>query len=140
MSAFIRRVLGVALLALVVPALSGCELRALHVVIPDFESSAVEGVQVYRLDDATGQPIAQGELRFVGIQPQGDGEAVEYEVIAADGTRTTLLAELFRDPVDPDQVEVSLLYQPSSTGWYKVGTYNAFGASPLSSAQTYLAM
>lgn len=139
MSVFIRRALGVALLALVIPALSGCTPRALRVIIPDFESAAVEGVQVWRLDDATGQPVADGDLHFVGTIQQDSAELVEYEYVRYDGTHVRLFSVIQRDANDPDQVQLNLLYEPGSVGWYKVSTYNLVGDSPLSTAQTYVA-
>lgn len=143
MRRFVHRVLAVALLALVVPALSGCEMRLLRVIIPDFETSAVEGVQVWRLDDATGQPVLRGRLVFQGSTQDRFGmEVVEYAIVQNDGTQGyTLMAEVERDSVDPDRVELDLYYTPrDAQGWYKVSTFNAVGASPLSTAQTYLTL
>ena len=51
----------IALLALTL-ALPACQLRTLHLVITDFDTAAVQGVQVYRLDDATNQPVPAGQV------------------------------------------------------------------------------
>lgn len=140
MSAFsLRRCLAILLLALALPALSGCDLRVLRVFIPDFDTASVDGIHVWRLDDATGSPIIQGQLLFEGRTRQGDGELVHYEIVLADGTPIgSASAALQRNDTNPDAVYLDLLYTPAQSGWYKVSTFNEVGSSPLSITQTYL--
>ncbi len=122
-------------------ALMGCNMRKLHVVIPDFETSQVIGVDVWRVDVA--QPVDLGDITFGALSTYDFGggsiEVIEYFVPQADGSQLTLSAQVFRDPLVPEAIEVHL-YFPNDTpaGWYKVSTYNSFGSSPLSAQQTQL--
>ncbi len=127
--------------ALVLP-LFGCNLQFLHVVIPDFAASAVEGVQVWRLQEGTNQPIARGQLVFNGdpyVAPDGF-EVIDYTQVAPDGTTGfTLQSPVNRNPAAPQQLELWLFYdRQDPEGWHKVSTYNAQGSSALSLAQSYL--
>ena len=120
--------------------LTGCELRRLQLTIPDFESSSVQGVEVWRLADATSQPVRAGVILFSGTHLVGGKEVVDYLNQPTDGTNGLgASAELVRDPANPDVVQLALYFDMhSTTGWYKVSTFNAHGSSPLSLAQTYL--
>ena len=121
--------------------LSGCQLRTLHVVIPDFDAASVDGLEVFRLDDATGQPVDAGGIQFLGVQASNDGaELLEYALLSLDGTVTsTITAQVIRDVANPDAVEVFLIYHnQAAAGWYKVASYNGEGSSELSLTQTFL--
>lgn len=139
MYAFVRRGVAVALLGLWVQTLTGCSSTVLHVLIPDFESASVKGVQVWRLDDATGTPVKHGRMLFGAKRYVNGAEAVDYTIELPDGTRTTTLpATIHRSANNPDSVDLELFYIPTGAqGWHKVSTFNTAGSSPLSIAQTY---
>lgn len=126
-----------ALLALVV--LPGCDVRMLRVVIPDFETAQVEGVRVFRLDDASGQPIDAGELLFGSTSFDEKGqEFIEYVLTTPDGEEFPgLVSGLVRDDANPNQVTVVLFFQLEQMGWHKVATFNGLGTSALSLNQTF---
>lgn len=135
-----RRALGGALLLLLTVPMSGCEFSHLKVMIPDFESSLVEGVQLWRLAEGTDEPVRAGRLVFSQVSDEFGNETIDYTIELADGTTSmTLPASLNRNASQPDSVELELYYIRSEpAGWFKVSTYNAFGSSQLSLTQTYL--
>lgn len=138
----IRSVLAVLALALALPALSGCTPSFLQILIPDFESAAVDGVQLWRLDDATGAPIPSGQIVFEALESTPEEELLRYRLQQPDGTTLDgLYAQVERDATDPDAVRVNFTYlrpEGSGSGWFKISTFNDFGSSPLSSQQTFL--
>lgn len=135
-----RTVLGLALAFLITIPLSGCELRQIRLMIPDFDSSLVEGVQVWRLDDATGQPVAVGQLTFSEPYVLQGEEVVDYTQLHADGSEgITVFTRLVRDPANPDTISIELAYDRlEPEGWFKISTFNSLGDSALSQGQTYL--
>jgi len=127
-------------LALVL-SLAGCRLRVLHLRILDFDSAGVEGLEVWRIDEATGRPTAAGRIRFLGVTRQPDGaETLEYQVLGPRGEQWgPLVAFLLRDPADPAAAEMTLFFHGAiPAGWFRVSTYNVYGSSTLSAARTYL--
>jgi hypothetical protein len=120
--------------------LTACDLRRLQIVIPDFESSSVEGVEVWRITEGTNQPVQAGVILFSGVHVLGGKEVVDYVNQPGDGSEGLgASAELVRDPTNPDVVQIQLYFDlRTTTGWYKVSTFNGNGSSPLSLAQTYL--
>lgn len=132
-----------ALLAAMVLALPllGCNARQIQLIIPDFTSSQVEGVNVFRLDDATGAPVLVGRLDFVSDQSLPDGtELLSYQMVRLDGSTSDVLPTyLVRDPSNPDSANIQVFVDAGSpAGWFKVSTFNAYGSSALSVDQTYL--
>jgi hypothetical protein len=134
-----RGLLALALAFVLLTAAPGCQLRTIHVVVPDFASSLVQGIDVYRVDEATGQPLYAGQLSFGQIVVQPDGsEVVAYALTEPDGTTTSgLQTPLLR--VGGDAVELHLIFSGATpSGDFRVATYNAAGASPLSPGSVYL--
>lgn len=136
-----KRVLAVlAGLAFAVP-LSGCTIRTIHVLIPDFVSDQVQGVNLFRLDDATAAPVLMSRIDFVSSTTQPDGsELVQYQIVSTDGTTSQTFSVLVvKDPTNSDSAEMELLAGTAGApGWFKVSTFNPYGSSSLSTAQTYL--
>ncbi len=134
----LRAVSTLALAFLVLP-LVACESKDVVVRIPDFDSAQVDGVWVWRLDDATGQWVKDGQIDFGQLLLAGGREQLEYENLGvAGGSAETqegvaLRADVLRDPLNPDQVTVELIYfRMSDPGEFRVTTYNDAGESPLS--------
>ena len=129
-----------AIALLLLTPLTGCSYHVLRIVIPDFETSLVEGVQVWRLDDYSQQPVAGGLLTFSPVYQVNGQEVVDYTQVRADGsTGMTIFARLDRSEADPNSVNLDLYYERlENPGWYKVSTFNSQGTSALSLAQTFL--
>lgn len=136
-----------ALLVLLVTcfASTGCNLGSLHVLIPNFDASALDGMTIYRIPDNGGQPQASGGFEFDSVAFQshanGEYEVLRYRIVNPDGTKAAgdSYAVMFRNDPSSEQVELWLTHSSlAPAGWYKVATHNAGGTSPLSSAQAEL--
>lgn len=142
MNGLLRASLATALLAFPL-LLAGCEIGGLTMVIPDFESSEVLGVRVYRQVDSTGDPdvdyVLASEIVFNEPVLAADGhERMNYTV---DGLTNsdTFSTVVTRDAQNPDRVEVDLLFMYElPDGGFRVSTYNAVGESPLSNEELVL--
>ncbi len=136
------RVLLTAAVCSVSALLLACPLGQLHVLIPDYVTSSVQGVQIYRVDDASGELVDAGRIEFLGIiETRRRGEVIEYRQLAADGTPTfgPLSTTLTRDPSQPASLELTLAYlNHAPGGWFKVATFNSYGTSKESAGQTFL--
>jgi hypothetical protein len=140
MRRYVARGLGGLLALLLLVPLWGCDLKSLNVIIPDFDTAAVQGVRVWRLDDATNDPVARGRLDFSAPYTVDGNEVVDYTQVNPDGTRSaTYFAEVRRDVSGGSSAHVILYYDRlDQPGWFKVSTFNSQGDSALSLAQTFL--
>jgi len=122
------------------PTLVACDLKGVTVLIADFESNSVDGVRFYRLDEALGDFVPGGSIRFSApYLSKALGEVVDYRILDADGNETSrFTAPLFRDASNPDVVTVNLLYNRlEDPGWFRLASFNGAGESPLSLEQIY---
>ncbi|MGH0037039.1 MAG: hypothetical protein ACQGVK_18595 [Myxococcota bacterium] len=125
---------GIALLgvALCLP-LFGCRwAESVTVQIPDFDSSAVEGVWIWREGDEDYSRSLHYRIEDAFTQ---DGEEyLLYTVLEPTGeSRWTLPARIERDSFDPDNVQIRfLLLLIEGGGNFRASTYNAVGESALS--------
>ena len=123
--------------------LLACPLGRLRVLIPDFATSDVRGVRLYRVDDATGQLAPAGSIQFLGIEVNDAiGETLAYRQLTAEGDpwlgplRTTVV----RNASQPASLEVELAFlNQLPAGWFKVASYNAYGTSKPSTSQSFIA-
>ena len=123
--------------------LLACPLARLRVLIPDFATSDVRGVRLYRVD-ASGQLAPAGSIQFLGIDATEalGGETLAYRQLTAEGDPWfgPLRTYVVRDPGQPAALEVELAFlNQLPAGWFKVASYNAYGTSKPSSNQTFVA-
>lgn len=135
----VRRAALAALVAVALPVLAGCEVKPLTVQILGWDTYAVQGVWLWRYDDAAGRFERDNGVQFLrdrsttqfaeGFPP--GAELVLYTFAAGGGE---MPARVQRDPNDPDRVTLDLWYlRFSDAGIFKATTYNAAGESALSS-------
>ncbi len=135
------RIVCVFVALVLLPTLTACDLKEVIVRIADFESNQVDGVRFHRLDEATGQFVPGGSVRF--SEPyisESWGEVVDYTILDAAGQEVlTLPAPLRRDAANPDMVTIGLLYTHAlDPGWFRISSVNAAGESDLSIEQIYM--
>ncbi len=119
--------------------LSGCDAYVLRVVLTDLEESAIDGLEVYRIDDTTGSLTAAGVYRFSEITTVGGGrEVMSYELTSVSGETIQAASWVERDAQDPSVVTLMLIYSiEMPPGRYKVAAYNDAGTSPPSLEETF---
>jgi hypothetical protein len=136
---------GVTLAVCAVSALLlACPVGRLRVLIPDFATSGVRGIRLFRVDDVSGALVAAGSLEFLGLEPNErlGGELLVYRQRSAadEPAFGPLRSPVVRDPEAPAALEVQLAFvNPLAPGWFKVASYNAVGTSRPSTSQTYVA-
>lgn len=121
--------------------LLACPLGHLRLQIPDFFTSDVKGVQLYRIDDASGQLVDAGSIEFQGIEQARGNELLKYMVFSPEGDRTfgPLRTRVIRDASQPNGIEVTLAFvNEFPAGWFKVASYNLIGTSRVSATQTFV--
>ena len=122
--------------------LLACPLGQLRMQIPDFFTSEVKGVQLYRIDDTSGQLVDAGRIEFLGLETSKQGsELLKYKQLAPDGTPWfgPVFTEVLRDASKPASLEVTLAFlNQLPAGWFKVASYNLFGTSSASTSQTFI--
>jgi len=138
-----RAALTVAVFALSTLLLA-CPLGRLRVRIPDFVTSDVRGLQLYRVDDASGALVAAGSLQFLGIETNAElgAEMLTYRQLTPDGKLAfgPLASPVARDGAEPAALEIELTFLNGlPAGWFKIASYNAYGASGPSAGQTFIA-
>ena len=121
--------------------LLACELGQLKVRIPDFFTSNVQGVRLYRVDDASGQLVDAGYIEFVSVGTDAKGEFLEYTQYKPDGQPGwgPVYAPIERLPDQPNGIDVTLAFSNTlPSGWFKVASYNVVGTSRPSTSQTFV--
>jgi hypothetical protein len=139
-SASCRRV-ALAVAALLLVPLAGCELKTVRIQLPGYGNGAIEGVWLWRLDDATGQYVRACRIDFQGRGFTGSGlETVSYVQNCDNGHRMgALLAKVTRSASDPGTATLELEYARwESPGMYRASAFNSAGESPLSQASEAL--
>jgi hypothetical protein len=131
----IRRTTRAALAAilLLLPFSLGCDYAPFGIVIAGFDEYQVEGINLWRLDEQTGQYQPAGSIVF--DRTAANWSNLQGEVIAFTTTSggVELPAEVVRDPLNPDRVTLRLVYlRVENSGLYKATLYNAAGESALS--------
>lgn len=140
-----RHALLVAIALLVLP-LFACRWYGVTVLVPDFDSSEVEGVWFWRLSQDTGQYVRDGQIVFEDqAYTMDDGrELLPYSLLTDDGIliHDALATVLARDSTNPDRVTLKLQYaainKAGMSPTYRVSSYNAAGDSALSNETAVL--
>jgi len=120
--------------------LLACPVGQLRMQIPDFFTSEVKGVRLYRIDDASGQLVDAGTIEFLKLEKRKDGELLKYEHVSTTGEVTgPLYTQAARIPTLPDGLEINLSFSNElPAGWFKVASYNLIGTSRPSTNQTFV--
>lgn len=129
----LRGLVALSSLILLLPLL-GCQFAEFVTIeIPDYDSSEVEGIWMWR--DLGGDFERAAEIRILDHHEEEDGEFVVYSVRDADGDELLALpAAIVRDEVNPDAVQISFfIHFSTGGGTFRASTYNAVGESTLSS-------
>jgi hypothetical protein len=121
--------------------LLACPMGQLRLQIPDYFTSDVKGVQLYRVDDASGELVDAGRIEFLALETSAGGEYLKYKHVAADGTGLLgpVFTQITRLPTQPNGIEVTLAFMNQlPSGWFKIASYNLIGTSRASTAQTFI--
>jgi hypothetical protein len=122
--------------------LLACTMGQLRLQIPDYFASGVVGVQLFRIDDSTGQLVNAGKIEFLGIEKTAEGEFLKYvqRDPAGNGVFGPVSTQITRPPTQPNGIEITLAYMNQlPAGWFKVASYNLIGTSTASTSQTFIA-
>ena len=109
--------------------------------IPDYGTSDVRGVRVYRVDDATGELAAAGHIEFLAIEQVRGEEKLKYMQFSANGDPWfgPIYTPVIRDPARPAAIEITLaMLNQLPAGWFKIASYNQYGTSPPSAGQAFV--
>ena len=138
----VSRVLTTASVFLVSALLFACPIGRLRMVIPDFETSAVLGIQLLRVEDGSGSLVDAGAIRFDGLENDAaEGEVLVYRQFDVGGKPGLgpLRAPVVRDLEQPEAIQIELSFlNELPAGWFKVASYNGAGTSGPSSSQAYI--
>lgn len=120
--------------------LLACPVGQLRMQIPDYFTSEVKGVQLYRIDDASGQLVDAGKIEFLKLEKKKTGELLKYtQLTPAGDSFGPLYAHVIRDASKPNGIEVTIAFlNQLPSGWFKVASYNLIGTSRASASQTFI--
>lgn len=121
--------------------LLACPLGSLRVLIPDYLTSDVRGIRLYRVDDGTGQLAAAGHIEFLAIEAGKGGEKLKYKQFnaAGDPWLGPIYTPVIRNPAQPAAIQVTVaMLNQLPAGWFKIASYNQYGTSGPSTGQTFI--
>jgi hypothetical protein len=110
-------------------------------LIPDYLTSGVRGIRVYRINDTTGELAAAGHIQFLGIVAGKDGEKMKYTQFnaAGDPWLGPIYTPVIRDASRPAAIQLTLaMVNELPAGFFKIASYNQYGTSPPSTGQTFM--
>jgi len=121
--------------------LLACPIGRVRVQIPDYISSNVKGVQLYRIDDASGALVDAGRIEFIKVENTAEGEFLKYKHVSPEGEWWfgPVHSPIIRIPNQPNGIEITLAFlNQLPSGWFKVASYNLIGTSSASVDQTFV--
>lgn len=138
------RRLAAAALAVCLPlVVVGCEYKKLDIIIPGFNTYAVQGIHLWRLGEMTRRYQLSGTITFLhDASPEEFGSGIDSRgewLVYADPFGVRQVARVRRHPQDRDRVTLRIWYpRLGDRGFYKASVYNAAGESPLSAQRVRL--
>jgi hypothetical protein len=118
--------------------LAGCETARLHILVPDFFPSGVDGLRLYRVLDG-GALKGAGQIVFSGLTKTAQGLQVQYTQYATNGKAWgPLTAQLLRPATGQAELQLTII-NPNAGGYFRFASYNEHGTSRPSTGQLYLA-
>jgi len=121
--------------AVLSPTLFGCGPARLHVLIPDYIASDVDGLHLYRV--GAGDALSDaGVIVFGGIILTTSGFQMQYTQVTGSTVFGPLLVPV--SVPKPGQVQLELTFMnPGAPGYFRVASYNALGTSKPALGQVY---
>jgi hypothetical protein len=135
----IRSRLAALLFALSLPLLlAGCSLRRVHILIPDFVASGVDGIRLFRvLDDGTLERA--GRVVFGPLTTTADGLRMEYTQLTPGKEPFGPLQAAAERPASGQLALELSLYNFFESGYFRFASFNEKGVSPVTRSQLFLA-
>ena len=119
-------------------SLFGCTQARLHILIPDFALTSVDGLRVYRVLSGGSLQLA-GRITFNALRSTAQGLELEYTQVVPDyGSYGPLVARATRPR--PAQLEIEMVvYNPGDSGRFRFASYNETGTSRATEESLYVA-
>lgn len=136
-----------AVLALIALSLTGamtqCPWKSLVVEIPDLDANQIEGLQLWRADDETGQSFTEaGRIVFGDYFVEDGAEALVYTMLNPEDEPLAVAtpAMVLRGEDENGGVTLHFFFDDwcELPGWIRVTTFNAVGESELSEEAVFL--
>lgn len=125
-------------------AVTQCPIRGLAVEVPDLEANQIQGLQLWRTDEETGQTYEQNCRIVFGettLLPDGK-EMMEYTLLSPEGDPLleSNYAAIDRREGENGPVRLYFLFGSwrETPGWFRVTSYNAVGESEISAEAVFL--
>jgi hypothetical protein len=117
--------------------LAGCTLRRVHILIPDFVASGVDGIRLFRvLDDGTLERA--GRVEFGTLTTTAQGLRMEYTQFTPGKEAFGPIQAAAKRPAT-GQLELELsLYNSYESGYFRFASFNEKGVSRPTQDQLYL--
>ena len=127
-------VLGALFLSLLI---FGCDTGRLHILIPDFVASGVDGLRVYRVVDKGGLQAA-GRVEFGRIVTTASGQQMEVtQQIPGRTPIGPLMARVTRPKSGQLAIEM-MLFNAGAPAYFRFASYNEKGTSPIADGDVYV--
>lgn len=116
--------------------LAGCSLGRLHILIPDFVASSVDGIRLFRVVD--GELVPAGRVLFGALTTTAQGLRMEYtQIVPGKESFGPILAAAKRPATGQLELELSL-YNGTESGYFRFASFNEKGMSPVTQDRLYL--
>jgi len=127
----IRRAAAALLLITALLPSTGCNIAAVSLLIPDFDSADVLGLQFWKLDPASGVYRTAQRVEFGSTLVRNGGETLFYSVWKGK-QRVASVVPTVVERGSGEGVTLRVVVPSLDTGVYRVSSFNAAGRSPLS--------
>jgi hypothetical protein len=123
----------VAIVLLAVTPLTACRYSTVHLLLPDFESSSIEGFRVWKLHYGSGTYEEVVRVEFTELVEEEGGETLVYRSWKnGRWVMTGVPVPIERIQGYPDAALLRPVLPGLGNGAYRFSTFNAAGDSALS--------
>jgi len=114
----------------------GCDSGRLHILIPDFIASGVDGLKLFRV--ATNGLQSAGRVEFGKIVTTATGQQMEYtQIVPGKAAWGPLMARVTRPRSGQLELELAL-FNDERPAFYRFASYNEKGTSALADGEIYV--
>lgn len=117
--------------------LTGCGPGRLHILIPDFVASGVDGLRLFRATPGGGLQAA-GRVVFGGVTITASGLQMKYtQIIPGQKPWGPVMAAMKRPARGQVSLEMAFV-NAGAPGYFRFASYNERGTSKLAAGQIYV--
>jgi hypothetical protein len=117
--------------------LTGCGPGRLHILIPDFVASGVDGLRLFRVTENGGLQVV-GRIVFGAVTTTATGLQMQYTQFMPGRTPWGPVVATMKRPATGQVALEMAFYNPGAPGYFRFASYNERGTSNPAAGQIFV--